>query len=92
MKQLFRCDFCDQTGTAEEIEKHEAECIHNYKKRSCFTCKHRKIISLTSYGCALGKEIPIGKYVEQCSQYEWDEKDEAKTTFEDIFDGIFGGL
>ena len=41
MKQLFRCDYCDQTGTAEEIEKHEVRCIHNYTKRSCLTCKHK---------------------------------------------------
>lgn len=91
MKQLFRCDYCDQTGTAEEIEKHEVQCIHNYTKRSCLTCKHKENKSWKSYACALNKEIPEGKYFEQCSQYEWDEKDTTKRSINNIF-GMFGGL
>ena len=92
MKQLFRCDFCDQIGTAEEIEKHEAECIHNYTQRSCLTCKHKQIKSIASYTCALNKEIPAGKYFKQCSQYEWDEKDMSKMSVDNIFCNLFGGL
>ena len=91
MKQLFRCDYCDQIGTAEEIEQHEAECIYNYKKRSCMTCKYAEN-KVLSFKCKLGKEIPKGKYIKQCSQYEWDEKDGTKTSIEDIFGGLFGGL
>ena len=30
MKAIYRCDFCDQTGTAEEIMQHEESCIYNY--------------------------------------------------------------
>ena len=29
MKQLFRCEYCSETGTAEEITKHEQECTYN---------------------------------------------------------------
>ena len=91
MKQLFRCDFCDQIGTAEEIEKHESECIYNYKKRSCLTCKYKEIKKFTSYTCAMNKEIPAGKYFEQCPQYEWDEKDMSKMSVDNIFGSLFGG-
>ena len=92
MKQLFRCEYCDQTGTAEEIEKHEAECIHNYTKRSCLTCKHKEIKNWKCYECALNKEIPAGKYIEQCPQYEWDEKDMTKMSVNNVFGNLFGGL
>ena len=40
MKQLFRCEYCDKTGTAEQIAEHEKECMYNYHKRSCWACKH----------------------------------------------------
>lgn len=94
MKQLFRCDYCDFTGTAEEIEQHEAQCIHNYTKRSCLTCKHAQMKNFKSYTCALNKEIPEGKYFEQCPQYEWDEKDMARRSLNNVFGGLglFGGL
>jgi hypothetical protein len=89
MKQLFRCEYCSETGTADEIAKHEAECIFNYDKRSCLTCKHAEN-KFTKYICNAGKDIPEGKYLEQCSNYEWDEKDH---TGKSIFGGnLFGGL
>ena len=91
MKQLFRCDYCDRTGTAEEIEQHEERCIHNYTKRSCLTCKHKKHKSWNSYECALNKDIPEGKYFEQCSQYEWDEKDGSNLSIDNIIGNLFGG-
>ena len=89
MKQVFRCEYCTETGTAEEIEKHEAGCIHNYNKKSCLTCKHVSR-NLTTYTCNRGRQIPEGKYIEECRYYEWDEKDH---TTRSIFTGsIFGGL
>ena len=92
MKKLFRCDYFDKTGTAEEIEKHEAECIHNYTKRSCLTCKHKEIKTWTRYTCKANKDIPEGKYIEQCPQYEWDEKDMTKMSVNNVFGNLFGGL
>lgn len=89
MKQLFRCEYCSETGTAEEITKHEAECLHNYTKRSCMTCKYVEN-NFTKFTCNAGKDIPEGKYIEQCSNYERDEKDH---TGKNIFSGtLFGGL
>jgi hypothetical protein len=91
MKPIFRCEYCDKLGTEEEITKHEAECIYNHTKKSCFTCKHaeNKIIKFV---CKLGKDIPEGKLFEYCPEYEWDEKEFAIRTaspFSNIFGGIF---
>ena len=92
MKQIFRCEYCDKMGTSEEIEKHEDECIHNHAKRSCLTCKHKVIESMQKYGCSLNKEIPEGKYYEQCPQYEWDERDYTTRYYNNIFGNLFGGI
>lgn len=89
MKQLFRCEYCSEQGTAEEITKHEEECIYNYNKKSCFTCKHRdnKIFNII---CKANKEIPDGKYIEGCSEYEWDEQDHTKVS--PFLKGLGGGI
>ena len=92
MKQIFRCEYCDQMGTAEEIEKHELECIHNYTKRSCFTCKHSTTKSWKKYECSLNIDIPEGKYFEQCPQYERDEKDHSTRSYNNVFGNLFGGI
>ena len=94
MKQLFRCEYCDKIGTAEEIAEHEKTCTWNYTKKSCFTCKHAEIC-LMSVKCKAGKELPKDKYIEYCDIYEWDEKDRAagNKLASTIFGGTgFGGL
>ena len=90
MKQLFRCEYCDEIGTEEEIREHEEGCLWNYDKRSCYTCKHVENL-FTKFSCKLDtSKIPEGKYIEQCVNYEWDEKD---YTSKNIFKGSpFGGL
>ena len=87
MKPIFRCGYCDQTGIKEEIEKHEQECIYNYTKKSCLTCKHaeNKIVRVT---CKRNVEIPDGKMYENCGLYEWDEKHTTGVT--NIFGSLFG--
>lgn len=85
MKQLFRCEYCTKQGTAEEITKHEEACLYNYNKKSCFTCKHRQTFALGII-CKKDKEIPTGKYFENCPQYEWDKEDHANE--ESLFAGI----
>ena len=94
MKQLFKCDYCSKIGTAEQIAEHEKECMYNYRKRSCWTCKHAEICLLT-VKCKVGVEIPKDKYIENCTEYEWDEKDhsEIDATAKSLFGGTgFGGL
>ena len=92
MKAIFRCEYCDQMGTAEEIEKHEGECIHNRTKRSCLTCKHKVVASMPKCECALNVDIPDGKYFEQCKKYEWDEYDYAARSYNSMFGNLFGGF
>jgi hypothetical protein len=88
MKQLFRCEYCDQTGTAEEIQKHEEECMYNYNKRSCWTCKHAEVC-LPTVTCKAGKEIPKDNYIKNCDRYENDGKDHTKPSAAKY---LFGGL
>ena len=87
MKQLFRCEYCTEIGTEEEIRKHEAECLYNYTKKSCWTCKHKES-SFIALKCNAGVELESGKYMECCNKYEWDEKDyTSKSTFAKILNG-----
>lgn len=89
MKQLFRCDYCSYTGTAEEVAAHEETCTHNYNKKSCFTCKHACIHQLFNFKCQAGVEVPKDKYIQYCTEYEWDEKDYTKSA---AAKSLFGGL
>lgn len=93
MKPVFKCDYCSKMGTEEEIKKHELECLDNYDRRSCFTCVHKEIgkfdINMMTYKCKAGKEIPEGKYIEFCPQYE--RKEKVDYSFGNIFGG-FGGF
>ena len=73
MKPVYRCDYCDVTGTEEEILKHEAECIKNPHNRGCFSCKHCETDGFKNVACKQGREIPDGKYVERCHLYEFGE-------------------
>lgn len=91
MKPLFICEFCGEIGTEEEISKHESECIYDYTKRSCFTCKHSENL-IVRIKCKLGKEIPEGKIWEQCPSYEKEDKSYTninKPQRSSIFGGIF---
>ena len=88
MKQLFRCEYCNETGTADEIQEHEAQCLWNYTKRTCYTCKHatRNMLNFT---CNAGRELESGKYMEGCSSWEWDDKNHAaKSPWGDVFGGF----
>lgn len=92
MKPLFRCEYCDKIGTAEEITDHETACIYNYDKLSCYTCKHAENM-ITKFICKAGRDIPEGKIYEHCPSYEWDEKEYATRSaspFNNLFGGIFG--
>ena len=39
MKPLFRCEYCSQIGTKEELEKHEKICLSNPAVKCCDNCK-----------------------------------------------------
>ena len=91
MKPVYKCEYCDQMGTKEKIEKHEVECIFNYDRKSCWTCKNRDPNSLFKFKCLLGKEIPEHHIMEFCGNYEWNEQTGHSKDLRDIFGGLFGG-
>ena len=93
MKPVFKCDYCSQMGTEEEIREHEIECINNYDRRSCYTCKYKKIHTSPSirYECEKGIDIPEGSICEFCNSYE--RKEYADLIFRNSFNGNpFGGF
>lgn len=42
MKQIYRCEFCNETGTGEEIAKHEIFCSCNPHQQRCGSCLHKE--------------------------------------------------
>jgi len=39
MYVLYKCDFCDRTGSEDKIRGHEAECEFDINNKACSTCK-----------------------------------------------------
>ena len=91
MKPVFKCEYCKFMGTEEEVKNHEPDCIDNYDKKSCLTCKHRKTYysPTTRYECENGVDIPEGKMFENCGYYERKEKVDYKNFLGDLFGGVF---
>lgn len=96
MKPVYKCDYCSFMGTEDEVKEHELECYNNYDRRSCHTCKHKRIIPCKSakeiktawmYKCELEKEIPEGKFFEFCDLYEEKEKQNFEGLFSDMLFG-----
>jgi hypothetical protein len=87
MKALYKCDYCEYTGTEDEVRKHESECIHNHNKRGCYTCKYKKGYFVIE--CTNGKEVPEGKYITYCPSYEVKENEPDKNGL-DIFSDLLG--
>ena len=87
MKQLFRCEYCSETGVEEEIRAHEETCLWNYNKRSCFTCKYaeKQVLNVI---CRNGVNLEAGKYMEGCRSYEWDGQNHGTPT---AVKSLFGG-
>ena len=90
MKPVFKCDYCSEMGTEEEIREHESKCTENYDRKSCYTCTHKKLRTKDSnlyYECEAGIDIPMGKFFEFCKSYERKEKSYNPLT--DLFGSMF---
>ena len=86
MIQLYRCSYCDFTGSKKEVLTHEKECFKNPNNRGCLTCAYCSKM-VTYVKCKKGKEIEEGKYIQQCSLYE-----DGQPTNDSIFGNLFGNL
>ena len=40
MKPVYKCDFCNYMGIAEDVEAHEKVCKYNPAIKHCYTCVH----------------------------------------------------
>lgn len=90
MRPVFKCEYCNFMSTEDKVNEHETNCIENYTRRSCFTCKHRGYKNLNQLECACGREIPKEKIWEFCPQYE--RKEKSETPLSNLFGGMFGGF
>ncbi len=90
MKPVYRCDYCDQMGTAEEIMAHEEKCYWNYNRKNCWTCRHREMQTLSRWKCMLEVDIPENHIIEHCGKWEWNERDMSKIGASNIFSPFFG--
>ena len=90
MKPIYRCEYCDVTGTEEEIREHEEKCIKNYNKKGCLTCKYCETDGINTVKCKQGTEIAEGKYCENCPKHETGEPEVVgiMNAFKDLFKGV----
>ena len=40
MKEVFKCDYCNYIGTAEEVTEHEKVCLNNPEVKCCYNCQY----------------------------------------------------
>lgn len=90
MKPVFKCEYCTFTGTEEEVKAHEDTCFGNYNKKSCYTCKNRKYLSMKQVKCNAGKEVPENMIFENCEKYEREEESKLNTPLDGLFGSFFG--
>lgn len=89
MKPVFKCDYCRFMDTEDEVKEHEPKCMDNYDRKSCYTCTHRSLKTMTQFACDCGKEIPEGHILEFCDKYE--RKEKRDYDLGNIFGSMFGG-
>ena len=90
MKPVYKCDYCEHMGTEEDVREHEAHCIHNYDKQSCYTCIHRDYYAGKKglcFKCKNGVDLPEGNVFEYCPKHER----KTSTITEDVFSDILRG-
>ena len=89
MKPVFKCDYCNFMDIENKVKEHELICMDNYDRKSCYTCIHKRLKTMTQFGCNRGKEIPEGHILEFCEKYERKEKKDYDLG--SIFGDLLGG-
>lgn len=92
MKPVYKCDYCKFMGTEEEVREHELNCMDNYDRRSCYTCKYRGMAhivdKLVKYECNKRINVPAGSIIEFCKSYE--RKPKPDSPYSDLITSMFG--
>lgn len=77
MKQVWKCDFCSETGTKNEIKKHEQKCSFNPANKTCWTCRFCYVEGAPMSGdwneCKLEKEC-VAFYNRETPCDSWEQK------------------
>ena len=90
MKPVFKCEYCSEIGTEEEIKEHEPKCRYNYNLKSCNTCTHKIFKNSKkgfAYECKKGRDIPEGQMYKDCELYEFKTNTHL---FSEFADCLFG--
>ncbi len=75
----------------DTLKAHEAECVHNKAKRSCYTCGYRKGWGFKTFNCQQGVEIPEGTYMENCPNWTEDKREfDASNPYTSLFESFLG--
>lgn len=53
MKKVFKCDYCNYIGTAEEVTEHEKTCLKNPDVKCCYNCQYAYTRSSTTLDLTL---------------------------------------
>ena len=91
MKPLYKCDFCDMTGTEENVYIHEATCTDNPNRKSCQYCENKKTSFNSSkviYTCDF-KNIPEGQQYINCDKFTLKIKKMNDFSVSGIFESFF---
>lgn len=93
MKIVCQCDYCGMRDTQDKIEVHESTCVRNAALRACYTCKNKKGLCLTKFECKKDVQIPEGKYMINCPQWELEEEPyDPDNPLSSLFGDILGGF
>lgn len=91
MKAVYRCDFCGEMGTEQEIFVHEAQCPANPHRLNCSTCEYSGYKSLKQFKCMFNesREVPPEKEFVNCPDHKVKEHFDGMNN---IFKSMFGGV
>lgn len=96
MKLVFKCDYCHEIGTEEEIQKHEPNCLHNYDAKNCHTCIHKDKFSFENKQmkviCKKNIDVPVNNVICFCSSYERKEKTPTTELLDALFNSPFSNF
>lgn len=83
MKQVWQCDYCDFTGSEEQVREHEENC------KSCINCNNRKPLRFFENKIVVDcQHIGVIKHVKTgCDKFEKRRFNTSKKDFKEVLNG-----